>query len=310
MKPSAPIMRLILAGGLALSLTLPPVAIAETAPPEKAAKTAQSSQRAQTGSPRAQDKTAEKRKEIVSEAIAALRETENALKALDENKAKEALSALERATGKLEIVLARDPALKLAPVGVGAVTYDILGDVKAVRKLTEKAKEALDDGRVQKARHLIRNLASETVIRVSNLPLGTYPGAIKLAAHLLDKGKIKEAKTVLQSALNSLVITETIIPLPVVAAETILADAEKLAEKKGRSEEENKKLKTLIQAAKNEIEFAEALGYGTKEDFKNLYEQIEEIGEKTRDGKFGTGFFDKIKAFLKDATKSSQNRKE
>ena len=54
------------------------------------------------------------------------------------------------------------------------------------------------------------------------------------------------------------------------------------------------------------MEFAQALGYGSKKDFKNLYEQIEEIEEKTEGGKSGTGFFTMIKGFLKDTVKSSQ----
>jgi hypothetical protein len=42
--------------------------------------------------------------------VAALRETQNALAAIDRNKTDDAIAALERATGKLEIVLARTPA--------------------------------------------------------------------------------------------------------------------------------------------------------------------------------------------------------
>jgi hypothetical protein len=46
---------------------------------------------------------------LVDEAVAAVRETQNALTAIDQNKNDDAIAALERATGKLEIVLARTP---------------------------------------------------------------------------------------------------------------------------------------------------------------------------------------------------------
>lgn len=253
-----------------------------------------------------QDQTAEKRKEILNEASSAIRETQNALKALDEKKNKDALVALERATGKLEIILARDPELALAPSGINAFTYDVLADIDAVKALRKKAEDALEDGRVQEARRLISNLASETVIRVSNIPLATYPDAIKLAVKRIDEGDIDEAQKILQTALNTLVMTDTIIPLPVIRAEKLLKEAETLVEKEDRKEEENERLTGLLKDARIKLEFAQALGYGSKKDFKNLYEQLDEIEDKTGGSKSGTGFFDKIKRYLKDTLESSQ----
>jgi hypothetical protein len=253
-----------------------------------------------------QDQTAEKRKALFEEATTAIRETKNALKALDEKKAKEALAALERASGKLTIILGREPELALAPSDVNVVTYDILGDIDAVKALREEIEDALDDGRVQQARRLIRNLASETVISVTNIPLATYPDAIKRAAKLIDEEKMDEAKKELQLALNTLVVTDTIIPLPVTTAEKYLKEAETLAEKGDRSKEENERLADLLKDARTELEFAQALGYGSKKDFKNLYKQLDQIEDKTKGGKSGSGFFDKIKGYLKDTVKSSQ----
>lgn len=253
-----------------------------------------------------QDQTAEKRKALFEEATTAIRETKNALKALDEKKAKEALAALERASGKLTIILGREPELALAPSDVNVVTYDILGDIDAVKALREEIEDALDDGRVQQARRLIRNLASETVISVTNIPLATYPDAIKRAAKLIDEEKMDEAKKELQLALNTLVVTDTIIPLPVTTAEKYLEEAETLAEKGDRSKEENERLADLLKDARTELEFAQALGYGSKKDFKNLYKQLDQIEDKTKGGKSGSGFFDKIKGYLKDTVKSSQ----
>lgn len=250
--------------------------------------------------------TAQKRKEVLSEATAAIRETENALKALDENKNKEALAMLERAAGKLDVILAREPRLALAPVAVSSSTIDVLTSIDAVKALVNRAEDALGDGRVQEARALISNLASETVISVSHLPMATYPDAIKDAVHLIDQGKPEAAKVVLQTALNSLVVTNTVIPLPIVTAEQLLVSAEELAEKVDRSDDESKRLATLLKDARTELKFAQVLGYGSKKDFKNLYEQLDKIEDKTDDGKSGTGFFTKIKGYIKDMVKFSQ----
>jgi hypothetical protein len=256
------------------------------------------------------DQMAEKRKEILKEATAAIRQTQDAIKALDDKKNDDALAALERAAGKLEIILAREPELALAPSNVSAVTYNLLADIDTVKALRDEIEEALDDGRVQQARRLIRNLASERVVSITNIPLATYPDAIKLAVKRIDEGKIEEAQEILQRALNTLVVVDTIIPLPVVVAENLLKEAETLTENADRSQEENKRLATLLKGARTELEFAQALGYGSKKDFKNLYGQLDQIEEKTKGGKSGAGYFTKIKGYLEDALKSSQQESQ
>ena len=50
------------------------------------------------------------RKSLDQEAVAAIDETTNAIKAIADNKTDEALAAIERATGKINVLLARNPA--------------------------------------------------------------------------------------------------------------------------------------------------------------------------------------------------------
>jgi hypothetical protein len=167
----------------------------------------------------------------------------------------------------------------------------------------------LDDGKVQEARRRMQTLASETDINTTNIPLATYPTAIKQAAKLIDEGKTEEAKAVLQTALNTVVVTQKIVPLPVVAAEAMLKEAENLAEKKERKEEESKRLSELLTAAQASIKLAQELGYGQKSDFSHFYEEIDTIRDKTAEGKSGLGFFDAIKGYMTSMTKDSQPEK-
>lgn len=253
-----------------------------------------------------QDQMADKRKLITSEAMAAISETKNALKALDDGDKDEALKALERATGKLELILARDPKLALAPNNVSAATYDLYADIGKVKEARKEAEGLLADGQVQDARQVLEALRSETVISVSNIPLATYPAAIKKAVKFIDDGKQKEAKETLQTALNTLVVTDTVIPLPVVTAQDLLKEAKKLSEKKDRSTDESKKMDGYLAKARTELEFAQALGYGTKKDFKDLYGELDVIKKKTTAGKSGIGFFNEIEASLEKVFKSRQ----
>ena len=252
--------------------------------------------------PQVDDKAAQeaekKRSELTQDAITALTKTQEALTLLDANKTKEALAALELATGKLELVLAREPKLALAPVDVSVITHDIHADVESVKKAVELSRELLDDGEVQKARPIVANLASEIVIETDNLPMATYPAAIKSAARLIDSGKIEDAKATLARALNTLVVTSVVIPLPVLRAEAAMAIAEKLAETDKRDAKQNEKLRTLLAYVRTEIELAQALGYGKKADFKPIFDQVKSIEQKSAGGKSGKGWFDELKTRL------------
>ena len=241
------------------------------------------------------DKTSEQRKKIMEEAHVAIAETQKALKALDEGKTEDAIKALELAIGKMELIVARDPKLALAKVDVNVKFIDFYANVDTLKKTINLAKKHLDDGEVQLARPLIASLASEMVIESVNIPLATYPNAIKAVVPLIDKGEVEKAKVAIQTALNTqVIVTEEVVPLPVARAKIMLKKAETLAEKKDRTEEEKKELTALLDDSRTQLKIAEILGYGKKKAFKPMYEQLDSIKEKTKDNKSGKGFFDKI----------------
>ncbi len=246
------------------------------------------------------DAAAEKRKELISDAQSAIAETRKALQALEENKDRKAVDALAVATGKLELVLARNPHLALAPVDTEVVTLDLLANRDTVKAMIKEAKENLSDGEIQKARLLLANLASEIQLRTTNIPLATYPAAIKAITPLIDAGKVDEAKAQLQATLNTLVITTEAMPLPKLRTESLLKEAQTLAEKKDRSKEENDKLAKYLNDSREQLQMAELLGYGKKKDYQSMYEQLDGINKKSAESKSGMGWFDKIKKQLSD----------
>lgn len=237
----------------------------------------------------------EERKKILADAVAAVANTEGALLALEANKKDEALSLLEKASGKLDLVMARDPDLALAPVDIDETVIDVYTDVDSIKAMVKEARNALDNNRLQEARNLIKGLASEIVIATTSIPLETYPDTLKTVASLIDQGKIKEAKQVLHDLLNTLVVTEHVIPLPLLRADLLVTEAEALAKKKKRTKDENKALADALKEIRHQLQLAEALGYGDKSAFGPVYDQIKALEEKVAGGKSGEGWFDKLK---------------
>jgi len=247
-----------------------------------------------------QEQSLEKQRKIVSEAVTALHETYFALEFLSQSKPQEALAAVEKAIGKLEVVLAREPSLALAPISTVVRTDDLIADPSDVEKLVKEAEELLEDGKVQQARLILGDLASETLITTTSIPLGTYPDALKSAAKSIDNGQLEEAASVLNEALSTQVVTDVLIPLPLARAEAALNAAEELAEKSDRTKEESAELNRFLDSAEKSARLAEALGYGTKADFKIYFDEVEQLRDKTSGGKSGEGFFDNIKDSLKN----------
>ena len=245
------------------------------------------------------DAAAERRKSLINEAVEALGETQKALTALEEGDLEAALEALAVATGKLDLVVARNPRLAFAPTDVRVVTHDLYATVEDIERVRNTAAKHLKKGRLQEARALIEGLRSDVVVEVYSLPLATYPAAIKAITPLIDADKIEEAKAGLQSALNTLVVTQHVHPLPIIRTEHMLTRAEELATTEDRTADQSDELTRLLDGARTQLEFAEALGYGREGDFEEFYEQLDEIAERTGEGKSGTGFFDAIRNALR-----------
>ncbi len=236
-----------------------------------------------------QDRAQEERSRIIEDAITALVKTNQAIRALDAGEKEQAIDHLSVAIGKLEAAVARNPELSLAPIDVQVITVDAYHDMKAVKKAVREARKYLNDGKVQAARRLMETLASEIVVRVTSIPLSTYPDAIKAVIPLIDQGKIKEARLALEEALSTLVVVDHVTPLPVLRARAMLDEASKLAQESDRSKDEQERLDELLKTAREQLELAKALGYGDQKDFEDFYRRIETLQEKVAGGKMGSG---------------------
>jgi len=213
------------------------------------------------------------RQNLDRDAIAAIEETRKAIQAIEQGKNDEAMAAIERANGKINILVARSPAAGLIPVNVEAVIIDAAPlDVKAIRARAKAAERAVDDKDYPWARVLLAGLVSELRVRTYSLPLSTYPIAMQQAARLLDQQKKEEAKATLQVALNTLAIIDRVTPLPLVIAEAAISQAQAERDK-------NKDVaQRHLQTARNELSRAKELGYaGNDPEYVALNDAINDL---------------------------------
>ncbi len=230
----------------------------------------------------------------IKAALEVLAETRKAVEYIQKDDIKKAEEELAKIVGQLEILVAKDPKLALIPVDVQYETRDLVADIDAVYTITEAAQKAMDDGYYQVARRMLNDLASEIVIKTYNLPLATYPDAMKLAVSLLDKGKKDEALAVLVQALNTLVIVEKAIPLPVLRAEEYIKAAALVME--GEEKDKIEIAVNLLDNADYQLKLAEALGYGKRDkEYKELSDAIEALKKAIQEKQETKGMFDDLK---------------
>lgn len=237
----------------------------------------------------------ERQQNIEHEAFEAITGTQNALMALQKKDTKKTMALLQEVSGKLDILLAKHPDLSLIPANVEADVYDFDGTSKQVEKLTDAANDLLEDHKVQDARNILADLVSEMRITTTSIPLGSFPLAIKETVSLIEQGKTVEAENTLYEVLSMLVKTTETMPLPVLRAEALLTKASELEHKSDLTKEASRaEILKLADAAKEKLKLAEMLGYGGKDDYKLLYDAIDDLKDVIHSEK-SAAVWDRIK---------------
>ncbi len=214
---------------------------------------------------------------VIDQANTSLKETQNALDLLYENKPQEAKNELEKSINKLNIVLAKYPNLILAPVEVSITAYDVFSPPYALSSIIRQAKASLKQGKLQSTRALICTLASEVTVYVTHIPLGTYPEAIQSVIKLIDNNQLKEAKIKLQIALNTLVVKAHVFPLPYIRSLQSLDIVKEINELKIQSDQHMQSILSLLNYIRAQLQLAEVLGYASYRTHKPIYKQLDEI---------------------------------
>lgn len=239
--------------------------------------------------------------DLVVEAAEALEQVNIALAELALEDKEEALKALESATGKFEILLARDPELAFVPIDASVKTVDLVADLETIKTIKKAARKAIKEDRFQALREELASLASEIQVTTVEMPLATFPPAMKTAAALVEKGDIEGAKDILYTAMNTLIIKEERIPLPILRAQAMIDQAKS---DDASDEDKKKEVLQLLENAEYQLILAEELGYGERdEEYAELNKAIKELKKSVEDDGDSQGLFDSLKTKLSDFRK-------
>jgi len=233
---------------------------------------------------------------VVKEAVESVKLVGDVLVALEKNKKDEAIKTLEKAIGKIEVVLSNPKAPALIPLDSKVIVQHFLGTPEDAANAVITSEALLAKGKVQAARHIVTGLVDEVDVETVNLPLATYPVALKEAAKYLHDNKADEAKRVLAATLNTFVDITAITPIGILEAETLIDAASKIAKK-------DKKLALAhLDQAKSALKRAHILGYTSSSDttYKMLNDAINAVEKEIKGKNEAAKLFDELKAKLKE----------
>lgn len=236
--------------------------------------------------------------ERISDANEIINLTEQAVQNILDSTYTVAIENLEEAIGKATVLTTSRPDLSLIPLDIQITSRDLVADIDVVKEIKKEAEYLTNKGYLQSARHLLNDLASELEISTPLLPMETYPDALSLAASAVNDNNPDEALILLNTALNTVFVETRYVPLPLIRAERMLAEVSSLLEKGDKAKE----AQTLLENAEYQIHFAEALGYGRKDqEFKDLYSAIKQIKQELNKESAGdsAGLTNKLRDKLK-----------
>lgn len=243
-------------------------------------------------------------KKVLDEALNAYEETMKAIDHLDKGEKDKALEALERSVGKMDILIGRYPEIAYLPIDIDVQTLDVVSDLTTIRQQRDEVEFLVKKGYLQAARRMLAYMASEIRVISTNLPMETYPTAIRGIARLIEEDKLEEAKRSLATTLSTVVRFERSIPIPVLNSQALIAEASKIISEETPEELANDKKDealVLLKRAHEELDIAEALGYGKKNwEFAEIHKDIKEIESKVKSNEKSGGLLDGLKERLEE----------
>ncbi len=236
-------------------------------------------------------------KEIHKGVSEGLKKVTKATKLIKDGKEKEAIKALEEATGKFNIALAADPKLALVPIDSNLTVTNLRTTPKVIKAQIGVAIDLLKASKVQAARALLLPLHDDMISSTTLLPMTTYPDAIKLATKMLIEGKKEAALATLATALSTFVEETSVIPLSLLRTESMVQEASKLDKEKKKDT-----VLILLNGAEQQLQIATVLGYADQNSalYEDLKKQIRALKKEVTGANVVEKLYDTFKKSIKD----------
>ncbi len=241
-------------------------------------------------------------KQAPKEILNGLRESYQAISALQSSKIDEAKKSLKEATVNFDKALKTDPGLDLVPIDERFGIYENLATPKEIEHILSETKKAIDEHKLDEARVALNTLKDEMDIEITSIPMKLFPDATKKALDELNKGHKDKAMMILAEAYSTFVTVEANIPLSLLSAQELIVQVASID--KSKKDEAIK----LLNEAQSELKKAELLGYTDKKskEYKEIFDAIDNIKKEIKGKNAVEKLYDKLKESFRSLVHKSK----
>lgn len=213
-------------------------------------------------------------KNVIQEAANVIALTRSGITSILNKKYADAIDNINKAIAIAELITRSDHPTKLISE-VNIEVLDRVENAKNARQLIQDVDSLMEVGELQKAKNLMKQLTSELRITRESISISSYLQILRNADRLMKNKQYEKASLELNSILSSVTVERSITPLPLIIAQKMIIEMEKLLE----DEQPNKEnIRTLLNNAEYQICFSEMLGYGkTENEYQHIYNGVKEI---------------------------------
>lgn len=213
-------------------------------------------------------------KNVIQEAANVIALTRSGITSILNKKYADAIDNINKAIAIAELITRSDHPTKLISE-VNIEVLDRVENAKNARQLIQDVDSLMEVGELQKAKNLMKQLTSELRITRESISISSYLQILRNADRLMKNKQYEKASLELNSILSSVTVERSITPLPLIIAQKMIIEMEKLLE----DEQPNKEnIRTLLNNAEYQIRFSEMLGYGkTENEYQHIYNGVKEI---------------------------------
>lgn len=220
---------------------------------------------------------------IIQEAADVIALTRTGIISILKEDYEDAIETINRAIAKAELVTRTSGGKKI----VSEVNIEVLEkteDAQTARQLIQNIDSLMKLGELQKAKNSMDSLTSELRITRESVLVNSYLQTLKNAAQFLQNKKYDDALLELNSILGNISVERSITPLPLIIAQKMILEMEKLA---NEDQPDKGNLSTLTENAEYQVSFSELLGYGKGEkEYQEIFSKIEKIRDNLQQDNF------------------------